>query len=150
VKVGFNIKGGAALQKKLAKVSDNMVKAAGDELITSVLAVHAHAIRSIQAQGSSYAQVTRYNPKRTVHVSAPGQPPNSDTGRLAQSIQWEIDSDRLHAKVGTNLKYGAWLEFGTKTMAARPWLAPALLANTKDVLKGFTIKLNDAIRKGAA
>lgn len=66
----------------------------------------------------------RYNPKRTVTASKPGDPPNTDTGRLINSIKFAKDGNAY--KVGTNLSYGAYLEFGTKDLAPRPWLSVAL------------------------
>lgn len=38
-----------------------------------------------------------------------------DTGRLRSSIHWAIgrDTKGLYADVGTNVKYAAWIEFGT-------------------------------------
>ena len=66
---------------------------------------------------------TRYLPKRTVFVSNEMEPPNSDTGRLLNSIKFEKSGNSY--LVGTNLKYGKYLEFGTQEMAPRPWLSKA-------------------------
>ena len=53
--------------------------------------------------------------------SRPGQPPHKQTGRLRASIAWEMVGDDK-ARVGTNVKYGRYLELGTRRMAVRPWL----------------------------
>lgn len=55
-----------------------------------------------------------------------------DTGRLRASIAQEIggDDDGLVARVGTNVEYAPYLEFGTSRMSARPFLRPALGAAT--------------------
>jgi hypothetical protein len=37
--------------------------------------------------------------------------------------------------VGTNLKYGAHLEFGTQNMAPRPWLSTAFKLAIKNIDK---------------
>jgi phage gpG-like protein len=58
--------------------------------------------------------------------SAPGEPPHKQTGRLRGSVAHEVDKTALSARVGTNVKYGRWLELGTSKMAARPWLRRAL------------------------
>lgn len=58
--------------------------------------------------------------------SAPGQPPHKATGDLGRSVQIDrshVESD-LKARVGTNKVYGRWLEYGTRIMAARPWMRP--------------------------
>jgi hypothetical protein len=57
--------------------------------------------------------------------SAPGDPPHKQSGRLLASVAWELVSDAI-ARVGMNLRYGRWLELGTRKMAARPWLRRAL------------------------
>jgi len=62
-------------------------------------------------------------------VSAPGSPPNVETGTLRRSI----DSTRpmrfagtVFTRVGTNTEYGPFLEYGTQKMAARPFMRPGL------------------------
>ncbi len=57
--------------------------------------------------------------------SHPGEPPHKQRGRLLSSIAWELTG--MVSRVGTNVKYGRWLELGTKHVAARPWLRRALL-----------------------
>jgi hypothetical protein len=57
--------------------------------------------------------------------SAPGDPPHKQTVRLLASVAWELVGDAI-ARVGMNLRYGRWLELGTRKMAARPWLRRAL------------------------
>ena len=67
------------------------------------------------------------------HVaSLPGQPPNSDTGNLADD--GNIISTRtglLEAEVSSNAEYSAALEFGTSRMAARPFMQPSADKNRK-------------------
>lgn len=76
------------------------------------------------AKNSDGEKQRRYNPKRSVNVSKPGDPPNSDTGRLINSIRFWGSGNTYY--VGTNVNYGAHLEFGTQNMAPRPWLSVAL------------------------
>lgn len=47
-------------------------------------------------------------------ASLPGEPPRRQTGDLWRRISHEIDRSRHVARVGTNLKYALWLEFGTR------------------------------------
>lgn len=56
-------------------------------------------------------------------ASAPGETPAMDTGALANSIQTEMDS-QTSGTIFTNMEYAAYLEFGTRKMAARPFMAP--------------------------
>lgn len=53
-----------------------------------------------------------------------------DTGNLRSSITWELGSDGqgLYADIGTNVEYAGYVEFGTRFMAAQPYLVPALAA----------------------
>lgn len=143
------MKGVKNLLKAFQKLTNGTQKAAQDALAESTLAVHAYAVRSITEQGSSDGTVIRYNPKREVRVSKPGQPPNADTGRLHQSIGFEIDKLKGIGRVGTNLLYGAYLEFGTKDVAARPWLRPALMSQKFLIEKLFGQKLNVAVKETA-
>lgn len=69
--------------------------------------------------------------------SKPGNPPKTDTGRLVNSIfvDRELGEDGISLTVGTNVAYGRHLEFGTTTIEARPWLAPALEATRQRSLQ---------------
>ena len=62
--------------------------------------------------------------RRTYTASAPGQPPAQATSALRQSIKWTIEKIRgkVVGKVGTDLIQGLMTEYGTRNMAARPWL----------------------------
>jgi len=53
-----------------------------------------------------------------------------DTGRLRSSIQTsglQRDGRGAYIKVGTNVFYAGFVEFGTSRMPAQPYLRPALL-----------------------
>lgn len=58
-------------------------------------------------------------------ASAPGDGPAPDTGRLRQSIGVESPSPLIR-RVGTNVKYALYLEFGTRKLAPRPFVRPAV------------------------
>ena len=65
------------------------------------------------------------------HVpSLPGQPPNNDTGHLADNIT-TARTGLTEAEVSSNAGYSADLEFGTSKMAARPFMQPAAEKNRK-------------------
>jgi hypothetical protein len=57
-------------------------------------------------------------------ASSPGEAPASATGQLRQSIRTEIEGEgeKTVGMVGTDMEKGPMLEYGTKNMAARPWL----------------------------
>lgn len=48
-----------------------------------------------------------------------------DTGNLKNSIRSWFSADGLTAYVGTHVEYAPYVEFGTRKMAARPYLRPA-------------------------
>lgn len=60
--------------------------------------------------------------------SSPGEGPGVVTGRLRGSITWRPGEDGIspYVDVGSNVYYAPFLELGTKRMAARPFLRPAL------------------------
>jgi HK97 gp10 family phage protein len=61
------------------------------------------------------------------HVpSKPGDPPHVQTGVLRSSIKVEWDGER-RVVVGPSVAYGRHLEFGTRKVAARPFMRPALM-----------------------
>lgn len=66
--------------------------------------------------------------------SAPGQPPNNDTGVLANNIETvQVAEDRVN--VSSNAPYATHLEFGTSKMAERPYMRPAVAAERDNVTK---------------
>ena len=73
-------------------------------------------------------------------ASSKDNAPRIDTGTLSNSVK--MVREKNDVLVGTNKKYGRYLEFGTVNMDARPWLFPALeqnnpkfLADLKEALK---------------
>lgn len=76
---------------------------------------------------------------RTYTASAPGEPPAQASGELRQSVKTMIVSEakKLIGLVGSDSKHAAPLEFGTRRMAARPWLKISFekaLPAIKDIL----------------
>ena len=72
--------------------------------------------------------------ERDAKINAP-----VDTGRLRASITHEVEvTEEITGRVGTNVKYAPYQEFGTYKMPAHPFLFPALEANReriKELLK---------------
>jgi HK97 gp10 family phage protein len=98
------------------------------------------AQKSILAGNKTGPVVTRYNPKRTIAISAPGEPPASDTGFLASNITSEVrtvQGNQVFGIVRSTAPYSAFLEFGTTKMAARPFLQPALDKSANKIKRIF-------------
>lgn len=56
--------------------------------------------------------------------SAPGEPPGVVTGRLKNSLRFKREGQRLWV-VSAGTDYAPHLEYGTRRMAARPFMRPA-------------------------
>ena len=70
----------------------------------------------VRAKGAAFAQSNR--------VSLPGDPPAPDVGRLRASIT--IDRVSVFVvRVGTNVEYAPWLEYGTARLKKRPFMRPS-------------------------
>lgn len=82
------------------------------------------ARRAIRVEGAAKRIASNASP------SSPGQGPGVVTGRLRSSIAWRPGHDSIspYVDVGTAVHYAPFLEFGTRKMAARPFLRPALQA----------------------
>lgn len=116
-----------SLSNKLRRIPLEHARGVARAIALGALEVEGNAKRNIQ-RGSRSGRV--YPPiagrrSRSHQASAPGEFPKSDSGALAASITHQIDADGLGASVGTNILYGPHLEFGTRKMAARPWLQPS-------------------------
>ena len=53
-----------------------------------------------------------------------------DTGRLRNSISHTHDKNTAY--IGTNVEYAPYVEMGTKKMAARPYLKPAIADHIRE------------------
>lgn len=101
----------AALQQQLANRAQRLRNAVVEEL-------------SRPGTGRTYRTGHRTAPHSTHQASAPGDAPAVNTGRLRQSIT-ALRISPMNWRVGTNVDYALHLEFGTRTMAPRPFLRPA-------------------------
>lgn len=89
--------------------------------------------------------VAGYNIHR---ASAPGESPATDTGFLATAIrarETEETATTIKGQVVADAKYAAALEFGTRKIKPRPFLAPALaeaepafVINIENLVKGLS------------
>lgn len=81
--------------------------------------------------------------------SAPGEPPRKRTGTLQKSVASEvsISADELVIRVGSNVPYARFLEYGTRKMPARPWLRPGLAEMEDRLTRDFAAQLGKALRR---
>ena len=71
--------------------------------------------------------------RKGLDPSKPGEPPKKVSGHLRINIKKDMDRARIEARVGTNVPYGKWLEFGTRKMKPRPWLRRTLTENMGEI-----------------
>tara|TARA_Y100000310_G_C19952537_1_gene477509 strand:+ start:92 stop:415 length:324 start_codon:yes stop_codon:yes gene_type:complete len=97
------------------KITQQIAEAAGDNILKAVLIVERDA-------------------KKMVAV---------DTGRLRNSITHEIIRYKkdVIGRVGTNIHYGIFQEYGTSRMSAHPYLRPALAKNLTRLKELFRRKV---------
>lgn len=66
-------------------------------------------------------------------------------GRLKGSISHQTNFQEASVKVGTNVEYAPYVEFGTSRQKAQPYLRPAIDANEKKIndifIKNFRAEL---------
>jgi HK97 gp10 family phage protein len=86
-------------------------------------AIRNDAIISVKSHLSAGEVYTRGTVKHV--ASKPGSPPNQDRGTLTRNIRVTMNDD-LTADISSNAPYSAALEFGTRKMAARPFMTPAV------------------------
>lgn len=128
--IGGGVKNVGRLAKKLNNLGKNIEKYRNNAVKEATLAIHKEAV-AVVSENKGGSAALRYRPKRIVTVSDPFEAPHTDRGQLRRSIKFNYSEGV--GVVGTNLKYGFWLEFGTEHMAPRPWLAPAVMRSLKTV-----------------
>lgn len=139
------------LLKNLNGLAVDIPRAIDEAVVDVALNVKSDAVKSIQ-EVSAGGVVTRYTQggKPVDHVvSAAGDAPNTDTGRLASSIAMSHDKGSGEAYVSTDVEYAAHLEFGTSKMRARPFLEPALEENRDHLVGAVTRSVQRQLRKAA-
>lgn len=118
------IEGGRNIARHLRENSNG--KDVTDVLLRAADRVRTEYIDKLNENSPGEPQI-RYGvggTKRQVVAAAPGQPPNSDTGRLAGSAGARVVG-RNTTETFVEAEYGKHLEFGTSKMAPRPALGPA-------------------------
>lgn len=121
--IRVQVEGTDELKAALRALGDRVHDEVSKVVIGTALEMQADVVQRINRPGTGRTYRKR-NPTRVHTASAPGQPPATDTGRLANSIEFDKVSE-LTATVGSNLIYAKYLEYGTRRMAARPFFGPA-------------------------
>jgi len=130
---GLNVVNG-----KLAQLSGQQkISLVGQALVAGGQEIKAEAARSITAGAVSGKD----------HVpSAPGEPPNENTGVLRSNIEVTQPAP-LRVEISSNAPYSAALENGTSKMQARPFMGPAARKAKASVIARVN-KVIDKLVKG--
>lgn len=144
MKAETKVEGVDQIKSNLAKLADKYGQEAARGAFKAAKLIEGDAKKSIQSQSSGETvERNREGGQKYVHVvSKEGDAPNTDTGALVASIQTEVTPKGIW--VGSRLDYSAHLEFGTSSMAARPWLFPAIEKNRtkiKELIKKSVDKI---------
>jgi HK97 gp10 family phage protein len=144
------IEGLPQLEKKLKKLGIDVDKVTGKAVARVALKMESDAKRLIsrgERSGRTYKRG-----RKSHRASAPYEAPKTDTGNLVRNITTNF-INRKKAEVGVfasrGAMYGAWLEFGTRNIAPRPWLSRTYNANREFADTAFLKELNKAIREAA-
>lgn len=115
----------------------NLEKQIGDNLEKAAIFLKGKIKEVLNVTGNPYrAAMGEKGPwYKNADPSQPGEPPHKMLGDLMRSIAYEMSPDRQAAFVGTNLDYGFFLEIGTKTMAARPYLRATMMKEQDTISK---------------
>ena len=140
IKLTIDPKGLLSIESASKKVKQSFSKI----LMEIGFAVRSTSVRNIQKGTPRTGKVRKGRIGRGTRSSARGEYPKSNTGRLAKSLI-AIRTGPLQVSVGsTFIRYGPFLEFGTRNMEARPFLAPSLKANERNMLKITRRHIKDA------
>lgn len=131
-----------SLDAKLAQLPE--VVLANIEKAQQANALDMQSVARDEVQRGARSGRTYKRGKHTHQASAEGEPPKSDTGNLASHIRGFVE-DRFTAVLEGATKYARFLEFGTRFMGARPFLARAAAI----VLKRATARLAAAVNAAA-
>ena len=136
------IKGLDELKFALNKFSLDMVSVTDNAVRITAFDVLKNATQAIKqtSQGKTVPRGTK-----THTQSKKGDAPNTDTGRLIDSIAVVHNKGSQVAEVGTNVAYGATLE----TTYNRPWLVPAKDKSIAGFQKNMTRAIDVAIARAA-
>lgn len=131
------MKGADKHLRRLRRLSDEAVDMAGKVVFVGSDMIRAEAFRSISA-----GSVSGKN-----HVpSAPGEPPNRDTGVLQDNLVNE-KTGPVSAEVRSEGPYATELELGTSKMEARPYMRPARDATEPKIQRLFREEMGKLVRR---
>lgn len=144
MKIQVKLHGDKELQRQFANMAPQLDKELSKALFSIAKKIESDAKLSIQ----NGRKTGRMYKRRTImhRASAPGEAPASDTGRLVNSINGKLKG-RLTAVIEATAAYARHLEYGTRKMAARPYMRPAWEKNKQWSVDRIRKAVNIALKK---
>lgn len=138
----MGVEGADAHRRRLRNLRRNIAEPVGKAVF-----VEAQALQ-VDAQTS----ITRGAVSGKAHVpSAPGEPPNQDTGVLAGNIE-AVKTGATKAETSSNAPYAAAQEFGNEAanLAERPYMRPAANRAKERAPRNIAAAVNKVVRSSGA
>lgn len=125
----FEITGDRELIEAMRNATDDILAGVSRAVTASALGLQGDVKQRVIRGPATGIVYEKTKPTRTHQASAPDEAPATDTGRLANSIDFDA-VDKFTATVGSNLVYAAALEFGvpSRNLEPRPYFTPAVEA----------------------
>lgn len=142
--LSIRIDGLDELRAAMVGLEDKVNGAVSDAIAETALAIKAEVVARIQRGPATGRIYKKTKPKRTHQASAPGEAPMTDLGDLAGSVDDDISP--MAATVGSRLAYAAYLEHGTRRMAARPVWRPVAEKQGKEFRKRVVDNIAEVTR----
>jgi HK97 gp10 family phage protein len=139
------IKGAKRLQRKF-EILPELIEEELKKSIVESGELLKNKSRVLIQRGSRSGKIYKRGKVRHI-ASAPGEPPKTDRGNLVSSIFNKILKGGLTSEVGSDLKYGKWLELGTKNIKPRPWLFPTFEGNKNKIKRNMIRRIKRQLRR---
>ena len=136
----------AQVTRKLTELAERVQKNVEVALQQSAEEVAAHARLLVTTGDRSGRLYTEGDAQ--ARASAPGEPPLSRSGMLSTSIRVEEDPHASAHHVVATSPHARYLEFGTTSMAPRPFLQPALDEYSDRIDQRIKKAIQNAIKDG--
>lgn len=100
----------------------------------------------VKAIAEKTKAVAQENMVASAEAAAPGSYPHRQSGKLAASIRVDVTNGATTiASVGTPQIHGYYLEFGTESMEARPWLRPSFEQAAKEAQAMLEARMSERV-----
>lgn len=100
----------------------------------------------VEAIAGKTRDVARQNMVAAAGSAPPGSYPHEQSGKLSGSIKVDVTRGEVTtARVGTAEIHGYYLEFGTESMEARPWLRPSFEEAAKEAEPMLLARLREKV-----